>query len=97
VKPYLEKILHKKGLVEWLQAKALGSNSSTAKKKKSGGQTLKGQFTYTKIQSILGNRTGREGDDPKVGLGLLLGRQDPLKSRHHSLWPSSARARPKDW
>jgi hypothetical protein len=35
LEPYLKKNLHKKGLVEWLKVKALSSNSSTAKKKKS--------------------------------------------------------------
>jgi hypothetical protein len=34
VKPYLEKILHKKGLVEWLKVKALSLSPSIAKKKK---------------------------------------------------------------
>jgi hypothetical protein len=32
MRPYLKKNLHKKGLVEWLKKKALGSNPSTAKK-----------------------------------------------------------------
>jgi hypothetical protein len=31
---YLEKTLHKKGLVEWLKVKAQSSNHNTAKKKK---------------------------------------------------------------
>jgi hypothetical protein len=31
MRPYLENIHHKKGLVEWLKAKALSSNSRTAK------------------------------------------------------------------
>jgi hypothetical protein len=31
VRPYLEKTLHKKGLVEWLKVKALSSNPSTTK------------------------------------------------------------------
>jgi hypothetical protein len=34
MRPYLEKIHHKKGLVEWLQVKALSSNPSIALKKK---------------------------------------------------------------
>jgi hypothetical protein len=34
LKPYLEKIPHKKGLVEWLKVQALSSSPSTAKRKK---------------------------------------------------------------
>jgi hypothetical protein len=34
MRSYLEKTHHKKGLVEWLKVKVLGSNPSTAKKKK---------------------------------------------------------------
>jgi protoheme ferro-lyase len=34
VKPYLEKILHKKGLVEWHKVKALSLSPLIAKKKK---------------------------------------------------------------
>jgi hypothetical protein len=34
VRPYLKNAQHKKGLVEWLKAKALSSSPSTAKKKK---------------------------------------------------------------
>jgi hypothetical protein len=34
MRPYLEKTHHKKGLVEWLKAKALSSSLSTTKKKK---------------------------------------------------------------
>jgi hypothetical protein len=34
LRPYLEKSLHKEGLVEWLKVKALSSNPSTAKKKR---------------------------------------------------------------
>jgi hypothetical protein len=30
MRPYLKKIYHKKGLVEWLKVKALSSNPSTA-------------------------------------------------------------------
>jgi hypothetical protein len=33
-RPCLEKILHKKGLVEWLKVKALSSNPGPKKKKK---------------------------------------------------------------
>jgi hypothetical protein len=32
LRPSLEKILHKKGLVEWLKVEALSSNPSTSKK-----------------------------------------------------------------
>jgi hypothetical protein len=32
-RPYLEKTLHKKGLVKWLKVKVLSSSPSTAKKK----------------------------------------------------------------
>jgi hypothetical protein len=38
LRPYLEKSLHKEGLVEWLKVKALSSNPSTAKKKGGTGQ-----------------------------------------------------------
>jgi hypothetical protein len=34
MRPYLEKTLHKKGLVEWFKVNALSSNPSTTKKKK---------------------------------------------------------------
>jgi hypothetical protein len=34
MRPYLEKIHHKKGLAEWLKVKALSSSPSTTKKKK---------------------------------------------------------------
>jgi hypothetical protein len=34
VRPYLEKLFTKIGLVEWLKVKALSSSPSTAKKKK---------------------------------------------------------------
>jgi hypothetical protein len=33
MRPYLEKTLLKKGLVEWLKAKALSSNPNTTQKK----------------------------------------------------------------
>jgi hypothetical protein len=33
-RPYLEKIHHKKGLMEWLKVKALSPSPSTEKKKK---------------------------------------------------------------
>jgi hypothetical protein len=33
MRPYLEKNLHKKGMVEWLKVKALSSSPSTGKKK----------------------------------------------------------------
>jgi hypothetical protein len=33
MRPYLEKEITKKGLVEWLKVKALSSNPSTAKEK----------------------------------------------------------------
>jgi hypothetical protein len=32
-RPYLEKTLHRKGLVEWFKVKALSSSPSTKKKK----------------------------------------------------------------
>jgi hypothetical protein len=35
VRLYLEKALHKEGLVEWVNMQALNSSPSTAKKKKS--------------------------------------------------------------
>jgi hypothetical protein len=34
VRPYLKKLHHKKGLVEWLKVKALSSSPSDAKGKK---------------------------------------------------------------
>jgi hypothetical protein len=38
MRPYLKKIHHKKGLMEWLKVKALSSNPRTAKKKGQGEQ-----------------------------------------------------------
>jgi hypothetical protein len=34
VRPYLNKTLHQKGLVEWLKVKVLSPNPSTARKKR---------------------------------------------------------------
>jgi ribosomal protein S21 len=41
MRPYLKKIHHKKGLMEWLKVKALSSNPRTAKKKRAGGAEKK--------------------------------------------------------
>jgi hypothetical protein len=44
MRPYLKKTHYKKGLVEWFKVKALSSNPSTAKKKKSLEKNQRGIF-----------------------------------------------------
>jgi hypothetical protein len=44
---YLEKIHHRKGLVEWLKMYALSSNSSTARKKET---TLQSSFISSEAE-----------------------------------------------
>jgi hypothetical protein len=51
-RPYLEKTLHKKGLVKWVQMQTLNSSPNTTKKKKKkvqgsggpGSQEFAGQY-----------------------------------------------------
>jgi hypothetical protein len=39
-RPYLEKTLHKKGLMEWLKVKALRSSPNTSKRKKTESRRM---------------------------------------------------------
>jgi hypothetical protein len=52
MKSYLKKTYHKKGLVEWLNVKALSSSPSTAKKKKDTKKAWKPMYFITISQCM---------------------------------------------
>jgi hypothetical protein len=69
VRPYLDKTLHKKGLVEWLRVKALSSSPSNGKKKRkkerkkmdqlSESQSSEGFFQGIPLRTFAGLKGGR--------------------------------------
>jgi hypothetical protein len=50
-RPYLEKTLHKKGLVEWLKVHALSSSLSTTKKKERKKIILRADESIREVDS----------------------------------------------